>query len=188
MRHWGGGAWSHALLGMVFSGSVFSRLRRSAMMRGFGRKKIVKRPSSAAHDGHAPPLCSVCLMGMVQFPYVCALYLPFLFKTEPRSGFRHIRVRIFGFGSAFYFFELNIRWIRTCHEFLVFKSGSLTKTVAYMHSWIRLIIIALRIVIWMHNNDYQLTIILFHILIWARLAYKPIKSHKGSCFNVLTTW
>jgi len=39
------------------------------MMRGFGRKKIVKRPSSATHNGHALVLRGVCLMGMVRFPY-----------------------------------------------------------------------------------------------------------------------
>ncbi|KAJ8443071.1 hypothetical protein Cgig2_004276 [Carnegiea gigantea] len=41
---------------MVFSGSVSSRLRRSVMMRGFARKKIVKRPSSTERDSHVPPL------------------------------------------------------------------------------------------------------------------------------------
>ncbi|KAJ8422921.1 hypothetical protein Cgig2_010431 [Carnegiea gigantea] len=49
-RHKGGGAWSHALPGMVFSGFVPSRLSRSAMMRGFERKKIMKRPLSVALD------------------------------------------------------------------------------------------------------------------------------------------
>lgn len=60
----------------------------------------MKGPSLAACHGHAPPLRSVCLMGMVRFPYICVLHLLFLFKTEPRSGFRHRTAKVFGFGSG----------------------------------------------------------------------------------------